>query len=283
MYFPNGFDRERAIELGELVDQAYTQFEAFLIGKPWKLPDSYTLIKEIIYLKPARENTLTISSYFDADLRSVRRTGGENSREVPIGFIAERKAIVFLIFRGTITDQEWIQNIRIALAPYLLQQYGKVHDGFLQIYSLLRAEIIAALDGMNPWSTLFIAGHSLGGALATLALPDIGACMSRKTIALYTYGSPRIGDNAFVTAFNRSYGEKSFRIENTSDMVGLIPPPSPIMGTVGGFFSHVDTPVSFTIQADDLVKNHDIHTYLSALRESKPKRGILQRLKSLFA
>jgi hypothetical protein len=38
MYFPKGFNLERAIALGELVDQAYTQFEAFQKGTPWKLP-----------------------------------------------------------------------------------------------------------------------------------------------------------------------------------------------------------------------------------------------------
>jgi triacylglycerol lipase len=283
MYFPEGFDLERSIELCELTDQAYAQFEAFLKGNPWKLPGGYTLVKELACLKPAGKNTVTISAYFDVDLRGIRRAGGKDAEAVPMGFIARRKESAFLIFRGTITDQEWLQNLRIGLVPYWLPNFGKVHDGFLQIYALFREMILDTLNVMDPGCRLFIAGHSLGGALATIALPDIGARTGRKAVALYTYGSPRIGDNAFVTAFNSRYSEKSFRIINTSDMIGLIPPPAPIVGTVGGYFSHVDTPIVFTIQDDDIVKNHDVKTYLSALKDSKAKKGILNKLRNWFA
>ena len=82
-----------------------------------------------------------------------------------------------------------------------------------------------------------------------------------------------------MTFFNRRYAEKSFRIINTSDMVGLIPPPAPLAGGVGGYFSHVDTPIDFTIQDNDPVKNHDMKTYLSALKDSKAKMRILKNLK----
>ncbi len=283
MYFPKGFDIERAIELGELVDQAYIRLEAFRKGESWKLPNDYSLKKELKYLRQTGKNIIKGSGFFDLDMRGVHFVGDQSSKDIPIGFIAQRKGNIFLIFRGTITDLEWFRNFRISLVPYSLPDFGKVHDGFLQTYNLFRTEIKEILDGIDPRSKIFIAGHSLGGALATIALADIGARMDQKTIALYTYGSPQIGDNKFVTAFNRKYGEKSFRIVNTSDMVGLIPPPAPIAGTFGGFFSHVDTPVGFTIQEDDLVKNHDIKTYLSALRDSKSKMGILNKLKRWLA
>ncbi len=283
MYFPEGFDLERAIELCELTGQAYAQFEAFLKGSPWKLTGGHTLIKELCFLAPAGRNTVAISGFFDDDLRGVRRAVGKDPQAVPIGFIARRKEDVFLIFRGTVTDQEWFQNLRIQLVPFLLPNFGKVHDGFLQTYNLFRAEILDTLEKTPRGSRLFIAGHSLGGALATIALPDIGARTGRKAAALYTYGSPRIGDNAFVTAFNDRYCEKSFRIINTSDLVELIPPPAPIAGSLGGFFSHVETPVGFTLQFEDVAKNHDLKTYLSALQDSKAKKGILHRLKNWFA
>jgi triacylglycerol lipase len=283
MYFPAGFDLERSIELCGLTDQAYAQFEAFLKGNAWKLPEGYTLVKELTCLKPAGKNTVTISGYFDAGLRGVRRAGGKDAQAVPMGFLARRKGSEYLIFRGTVTDQEWLQDLRMRLVPYLLPNFGKVHDGFLEIYCLFRELIMETLNVMDPDCRLFIAGHSLGGALATIALPDIGARTGRKAVELYTYGSPRIGDNAFVTAFNSRYCEKSFRIVNTSDMVGLVPPPAPIAGALGGYFSHVDTPIGFTVQAEDVVKNHDIKTYLSALQDSRVEKGILDKLKNWFA
>lgn len=282
MDFPRKFDIDWAIELGELVDQAYLQFEAYQHGGAWKLSENYTLITELNYPRPTEKNIIQNSGFFDLDLRGFGWGGGQHERDVPIGFIACRERDVFLIFRGTVTDQEWIRNFTINLEPYLLPDFGEVHDGFMRIYSLFRAVIKEALDGLDARSTLFIAGHSLGGALATIALPDIGTWMAQKKIVLYTYGSPRIGDNAFVTAFNRYYSEKSFRIVNTCDMVGLIPPPAPL-GAIGGYFSHVDTQVDFTVQCDDVVKNHDIRTYVSTLKEFRAKRGIVNRLKSWYA
>ena len=278
MYFPEGYDLERSIELSELTIQAYAQLAAFLRGNSWKLPDGYTLIRELNFLMPAGKSTITISGFIIADLRGIRRAGGGPMEAVPMGFIARRKDCVYIIFRGTITDQEWLQDLRMHLVPFLLPDFGKIHDGFLQSYNLFREQIRETLEKTDPGSKLFIAGHSLGAALATIALPDIGARLKPRRIALYTFGSPRIGDKAFVTAFNSRYAEVSFRIINTSDMVGLVPPPAPIAGSFGGYFSDVDTAVSFTIQAEDVAKNHDMKTYLTALREAQSKRGILSGL-----
>ena len=39
MYFPKAFDVERALQLGELIKQAYAQFESFENEQQWKLSD----------------------------------------------------------------------------------------------------------------------------------------------------------------------------------------------------------------------------------------------------
>ncbi len=41
-------------------------------------------------------------------------------------------------------------------------------------------------------------GHSLGGALATLAAYDITKGCSDVDVACYTYGAPRTGNHAFA-------------------------------------------------------------------------------------
>jgi hypothetical protein len=43
MYFPKGFVIDRAIELGELVDQAYAQYAASRSGEPWIPPGGNSL------------------------------------------------------------------------------------------------------------------------------------------------------------------------------------------------------------------------------------------------
>ncbi len=49
------------------------------------------------------------------------------------------------------------------------------------------------------------AGHSLGGALATLAAYDIQAacdCPEKLDLSCYTFGAPRTGNHAFAHEFN---------------------------------------------------------------------------------
>ena len=48
---------------------------------------------------------------------------------------------------------------------------------------------------------LLVAGHSLGGALATLAALDVkNLCKAREQldVTLYTFGAPRTGNHAFA-------------------------------------------------------------------------------------
>jgi hypothetical protein len=52
----------------------------------------------------------------------------------------------------------------------------------------------------------------------------------------------------------------------------------PFLGFIGGFFTHVETPIDFTIQEEDLEKNHVIETYLTALEGDREKQGFLRNL-----
>lgn len=52
-------------------------------------------------------------------------------------------------------------------------------------------------------------GHSLGGALATLAAIDIqtaSKCRDQMDISCYTFGAPRTGNHAFAWDFNEKVG-----------------------------------------------------------------------------
>lgn len=62
--------------------------------------------------------------------------------------------------------------------------------------------------------TMFITGHGLGAALATLM------ASVRTPAALYTFGSPKVGDTDFVASLARL---KSYRYVNCCDLVPRIP------------------------------------------------------------
>jgi hypothetical protein len=57
-----------------------------------------------------------------------------------------------------------------------------------------------------------------------------------------------------------------------------MPLPVPFLGFIGGYFTHVETPVEFTVQREDIEKNHEIGTYLSALEEHQSQKGLLQSI-----
>lgn len=267
MYFPRGFDRERAVELGKLVQQAYRQLEAYRNDEGWTPEGGYSLVRELLYSRPG--SFLKNRSSFDLEVERLPRFAARQLKDLPIGFVLRRGTDFFLVFRGTVTVEEWIRNLNISLAPFLRDGFGKVHEGFLQTYGLLRSAILEALVTDGGGKRLFITGHSLGGALATLAAADISRGTMYPSPVLYTFGSPRVGDRFFADAFNRRNGLSSYRVVNTSDVVVSIPLPVPLAGLLGGFFTHVETPVDFTSQEESLEKNHVMDTYLAALGASR--------------
>lgn len=279
MYFPRGFDVGLAIELGELIQQAYDQFEAFENDEDWKLHGSYSLTTVLKYVwSPERLIEKGIHNY-DLTINKISRRRRNEPTEIPIGFIAQRSGRLYLILRGTQTAKEWVRNFSISLYPYLMASYGMVHEGFLQTYHEIREVIVGTLSSINNHGTLYVAGHSLGAALATLALPDIESRITCRIRALYTFGSPRVGDATFVRVFNENYHNRSFRIANTSDLVTSIPLPVPLAGIVGGYFSHVDTPVDLTVQKDDLEMNHNMETYVSTLTADMRRKSLFGKLR----
>ena len=277
MYFPPGFNIALSVELAELIQGAYAQFEAFENDAPWTLTGKYALVREFSYVWTPTGAIEKGIRNFDHALRKLARSPESREMRIPIGFAARSRSALFLILRGTQTVREWIRNLSISLADYPLEGYGKVHGGFLDTYEALRGDIMSALAEVDSGLDFYVAGHSLGAALATIAAPDIES-RGRRIRAVYTFGSPRVGDDRFVKAFNRSHGDRSYRVTNTSDIVTSIPLPAPIAGIVGGYFSHVDAPVDFTVQMDDLEKNHGMKTYLSAIKDSRKRQGLLQKL-----
>jgi predicted lipase len=171
-----------------------------------------------------------------------------------------------------------MNNFSVTMKELPLPGWGRAHEGFLQSYAAVAGAIRAGLGGLDGASRIYVAGHSLGAALATLALPDLGADLGGKMAGLYTFGSPRVGDAVFSRVYDAAFGARSFRIVNSSDIVTSVPLPVPIMGFVGDYFSHVSTPVEFGSQNGDPELNHAMKTYLEALEGSRPPEGWWRRV-----
>lgn len=113
-----------------------------------------------------------------------------------------------------------------------------LHYGFLAAFSSVRADLEQVLKtelgkaGQESYRVV-VTGHSLGGAVATIA----GAYLRTRGIAcdLYTYGSPRVGNQEFADLVTKD-GNFSARITNGNDVVPALPYGS-LLGL--GFYAHV--------------------------------------------
>jgi hypothetical protein len=110
------------------------------------------------------------------------------------------------------------------------EESAAVHVGFLRGYLSVRERLIQMLTQLRkdgggksdgPW-TIYVTGHSLGGALATLCAADIGRVFDEDSIIMYNFGSPRVGNLAFVKEFNEVVPE-AFRVVNDADVVARVP------------------------------------------------------------
>jgi hypothetical protein len=122
-----------------------------------------------------------------------------------------------LVLRGTNDLRDWLTDFNAF--PDSWVGGGLVHQGFARALDLIWNDVIASLDKNVPSDCpLFFAGHSLGAALATLA------ASLRPPRALYTFGSPRVGDGDFGETLA---GVGIFRVVNNRDVVTTVPAPVP--------------------------------------------------------
>ncbi len=138
------------------------------------------------------------------------------NREGTQGYLAARKpSFAVLAFRGTEKDFRDILtdlNIRFYKDP----AGGKVQAGFSRAYAVVADEVKKALEKLAV--PLYITGHSLGGALATIASMRIAP--SDRIAACYTFGSPRVGDAEFE---QKLYKVPVYRVVHAADIVSRVP------------------------------------------------------------
>lgn len=133
-------------------------------------------------------------------------------------YLASNDEFTVLAFRGTEADR--MKDIRAdCKATQTTCPTGeRVHSGFMQQYDDISFKLEAALDEKDVTDRpLFITGHSLGGAVATIAARRLDA--ERRIAACYTYGSPRVGTEDWVSQIKTP----TYRIVNSADPVPIVP------------------------------------------------------------
>jgi len=144
-----------------------------------------------------------------------------NSKETDTqAFLAKSNdGYAVLAFRGTEVSKR--QDMKIdAQAMRVSVLEGRLHSGFRIAYDSVAKEIEANVLKLKD-VPLYLTGHSLGAALATVATQRLEHHLKIREMiaACYTFGSPRVGDQHYDMEFKSPI----YRVVNTTDIVTIIP------------------------------------------------------------
>lgn len=144
-------------------------------------------------------------------------------------FVASNDDLILVSFRGTerVNWRDWLVNADIFFqeGPF----GADVHGGFLKALkepwkatTILDAVVAKVEDLSSNGRAVYLTGHSLGAALATLAA---GYLLEKKIslTGVYTYGSPRVGSGDFAREYNWRARGLTHRFVNRQDVVTKLP------------------------------------------------------------
>lgn len=175
------------------------------------------------------------------------------SRHGTQALVAHNADAIVVCFRGTeVAEREdLLADIRFCLEP---ANQGAIHEGFSAALDQVwepgdeAPPSDAASDGfILPYlrrirsdQAVWFTGHSLGGALATLAAARFHRGEAPAQ-GLVTFGSPRVGDAAFAA----TYPVPAVRFVNDNDVVTQVPWPLAMID-----YRHVGTHVLIDVRGD---------------------------------
>jgi predicted lipase len=201
-------------------------------------------------------------------------------------FVANHEDFTWIVFRGTDEWRDWLDNVNV---PAIDHPLGRVHRGFQLALDDIWPAILGVVKKYHKKRRrpIWITGHSLGGALATVAAADL-IHQDRPFYGVYTFGQPRCGDRQFSRFFNVEAKSRYFRFQNNNDIVSRIPQRLMGYSHVGTFLyidrnKEIKRDISFWFQfvdrlggilealdetGTDLIEDHAIDDYIKALEKN---------------
>lgn len=196
-----------------------------------------------------------------------------------IGKIFKNNDDIWIVFRGSDTFNDYISdaqmsqnsildfepvNKRNILPGIMMDTDVMIHTGFLRNFINVINPIKKFVSTISKKNKICVVGHSLGAALATLVHSDLIKQGFDSTC--YTFGSPRIGNNAFADSIDQLSGNKTsvYRFANSADIVTSTPTSvSPNFKNISTPFvySHCGVPYDFLKNWKSLFNNHSLGIY----------------------
>lgn len=145
-----------------------------------------------------------------------------------VGVNPSKKTII-VAYRGTKDVKQLVEEALVSLAfpkqPFeaggLVQMY--FYNAQLKLYNKIKYHVMA-LKSRYPDYRMLILGHSLGGAMASLASASFiyENVTQSDRLTLYTFGMPRVGNQQYARAHDRLV-PNSYRLVHYRDIVVHLP------------------------------------------------------------
>ena len=212
-----------------LSELAYLRFNPLFTGgnqKDWFLENISKLIDDG---RKASLLKLIDSVGYDADeerrileesLNSLRlELSATFDRRGTQAILVSGESSIALAFRGT--EAMSIRDIKADARANKrdCESGGEMHSGFYDAFENVRSMVEGAInDPSHADKPLYVTGHSLGGAVATVAAKKLAH--PGGIAACYSFGAPRVGDDDWIAEIRAPI----YRLVNSADCVTMLPP-----------------------------------------------------------
>jgi hypothetical protein len=186
---------------------------------------------------------------------------------------------IFVFLRGTLTIDEWKKDFKFQQSIHPMRQIPdtwkcklsnvQVHSGFLEMSEKIIQDIVDAVKAIYHPKLLVIAGHSLGGAVASLTSFRVSHLFPEIPVCCYTFGKPRVGNIEYMKCYNAKSNLRMIRFENEEDVVPNLPwPVTPNLSNPDQPLVYVQEgeSITFTKNIGSLGLNHSITMYQKFLK-----------------
>jgi len=260
-----------------------TGIAAYEVGGLWMSLVSIAVLLPLVYVMPSIisaqgydrgivAKAAEYSRYAYGDVRRNDQSTYVYAKDTgTLAGVSVTDDVVVVFFSGSVSLLDFTQtNVDVASIDFpsdipcdIDVRGSKVHRGFWEAYKSVRTDLMVLLTNTSLThaniSKVLVTGHSLGGALASLAIVDVCALFS--DISLVTFGAPQVGNKTWAGMVEQVVPRhKMVRVTTTFD---------PVPRSLGTIFRHPNgIHVLFDSPPNPAVA-HDPETYMAMAHPTK--------------
>lgn len=194
-----------------LADKLQAEWDAYGPAT-WPVAEVMAEASRIAYLPPYEAK----KEFLDLGFESVEMMSDGSM----IGYVVSVGEVAVVVFRGTDDPGDWLVNLDRFTAK---TPDGPAHRGFYTAYEPLApqaAELVRKSGAESVWIT----GHSLGGALAVLCAYDLASNDAVEIAGLMTFGQPMVARAPLTDRVEELLPSRYVHFANNRDIVPRVEP-----------------------------------------------------------